>query len=276
MYKTKNLLRVGLIQMDPVLKKRAEREDKKVNLGKALRLINQAAKESPDIVCFPEFAFTGPASTVLSIEEISETIPGPITEALGKKAREYSLYIVANLLERDEDRHFNSNVIISPKGEIIGRYRKVHLYPPEQFLTLGSRFLVCETEFGKIGMLICYDIAFPESARILALKGAKIVFCPTMGPAWLLEFFKRCAQARAIENQIYLVVVNVVGTHPGTGEKIIGKSFVAYPTGEITELGEEEQIFMVTIDFKEIENIKKRWWPLKDRHPETYAEIVKL
>jgi len=169
------------------------------NLVQFSELIAKAAKEKADIVCLPEgITLVG---TSLNYISASEPVPGPTTKFLGAIASKYKLYIVAGILEKNGDTVFNTAILIDRNGNLAGKYRKVSL-PQEEIdggITPGNSFPVFETDFGKIGLMICWDVTFPEAARTLAQKGAEIIFLPIWGGDVNL------AKARAIENQLYLV-----------------------------------------------------------------------
>ncbi len=169
------------------------------NLDEFKQYIEKAGKQKADIVCLSEgITIVGTAKTYM---EVSEPIPGPTTKFLGKLAKKYSMYIVAGILEKTESLVYNTSVLIDRNGEVAGKYRKASL-PCEEIdagLTPGESFPVFDTDFGKIGMLICWDLHFPESARMLALQGAEIIFFPNWDSDVVIT------KARAIENQVYLV-----------------------------------------------------------------------
>ena len=169
------------------------------NLVQFSTLIDKAANEKADIVCLPEgITLVGTTNDYISA---SEPIPGPTTKFLGEIARKHKLYIVAGILEKNGDTVFNTAVLIDRSGNFSGKYRKVSL-PQEEIdggITPGNSFPVFDTDFGKIGLMICWDVTFPEPARALAQKGAEIIFLPIWGGDIILT------KARAIENQVYLV-----------------------------------------------------------------------
>ena len=169
------------------------------NLEKFSELIAKAAAQKADIVCLPEDITL--AGTDLNYISASEPVPGPTTQFLGNIARKYNLYIVAGILERKGDVVYNTSVLISRTGNLAGKYRKISL-PREEIdggVTPGDSLPVFDTDFGRIGMMICWDVSFPETARTLAQKGAEVIFLPIWGGNLTL------AKARAIENQVYLV-----------------------------------------------------------------------
>jgi predicted amidohydrolase len=169
------------------------------NLDQFAALVKQAADQHADFVCLPE-AITM-VGTGLSYVGASEPIPGPSTDYLGKVAKENNVYIIAGLLEKEGDVAYNTSVLINRQGNFVGKYRKISL-PREEIdggLTPGRETPVFDTEFGKVGMMICWDVTFPETARALARNGAEIIFMPIAGG------YVKLAMARALENQIYLV-----------------------------------------------------------------------
>jgi predicted amidohydrolase len=136
-----------------------------------------------------------------SYAEVAEPIPGPSTRYFGELAKKHNLYIVAGLLEREKHLIYNVAVMLGPDGAIVGRYRKVALPRGEIAggISPGSEYPVFETRFGRVGMMVCYDGFFPEVARELTMRGAEVIAWPVWGCNPLL------AQARAVENHVYLV-----------------------------------------------------------------------
>ena len=169
------------------------------NLELFSRYIESAADSNADIVCLPEgITMVG---TGLSYSDVAEAVPGPSTEFLGTLASQYSIYVVAGILEREGPVIYNTAVLIDREGKLAGKYRKVSL-PREEIdggITPGNSYPVFDTDFGRIGMMICWDLEFPEVARQLAVQGAEVIFMPIWGGNLTL------ASARAIENQIWLV-----------------------------------------------------------------------
>lgn len=169
------------------------------NLAVFAALVDKAGAQHADIVCLPEGATI--VGTSLDYISGSETLPGPTTRFLGEVARKNNLYIVAGLLEKEGDVVYNTAVLIDRKGNLAGKYRKTSL-PREEIdggVTPGNSFPVFDTDFGRIGIMICWDVTFPEPARALAQQGAEVIFLPIWGGDLTL------AKARAIENQVYLV-----------------------------------------------------------------------
>lgn len=174
-------------------------ESPNANLQLYEPLIAEAAAQEADLVCLGECITI--VGLGLDFADVAEPIPGPSTAYLGNLAKQHDLYIVAGLVERDAHLIYNVAVMMGPAGEVVGKYRKVTL-PREEIakgICPGSEYPVFETRFGKVGMMVCYDVFFPEVARKLAMNGAEVIAMPIWGGNPLL------AQARACENQVYLV-----------------------------------------------------------------------
>ncbi len=220
------------------------------NLDQYSKYIGMAADSNADIVCLPE-AITL-VGTGKSYVEVSEPVPGPTTEYLGSLARQYKMYIVAGLLERDGPVVYNTAVLIDREGKLAGRYRKVTL-PREEIeggVTPGNSYPVFDTDFGRIGMMICWDLQFPEVSQNLAMQGAEVILMPIWGGNLTL------ASARAIENQIWLV-----------SSTYSMKTGVFDPEGElVVEANEQSPVAVIQVDLNQ-----HKYWPwlgdLKNRIP---------
>jgi N-carbamoylputrescine amidase len=165
------------------------RELMEENVTLACRLLSQAGRAGTDIVCYPE-DIQGIAHYGYYLDDIDlftglvETVPGPTTERVAEVARRHDMHVVFGIFEREGGTIYNTAALIGRKGELLGKYRKTHLPAVEAWNeTHGDGFPVFETDFGMVGMLICYDILFPEAARCLTLNGAEILFNPTMSYA---------------------------------------------------------------------------------------------
>ncbi len=162
-------------------------------------LIAKAAELDADLVCLPEcVTYCG---TGLGAADVAEPMPGPTTEFFGALAKKHDLYIVIGLTEKAGELIHNVAVMVGPDGEMVGKYRKVCL-PREEIekgITPGEEYPVFDTRFGKVGMMVCWDVHFPEVARELANRGAEVLALPIWGGNPLL------ARARAVENQVFLV-----------------------------------------------------------------------
>ena len=164
-----------------------------------VRLVEEAAAKGADIVCLPEGITT--AGNGLAYAQAAETVPGPSTAFLGELAKRLGVWIVAGIYERAGARIYNTAVLIGRDGSLAGRYRKMSL-PDEEIeggITPGSETPVFDTDFGRVGLMICWDSSYPEVARALAVAGAEVILMPIAGGVEAL------VQARAIENQVHVV-----------------------------------------------------------------------
>jgi predicted amidohydrolase len=214
------------------------------NLDRIASWIRRAANEGAELVVFPECAVNGYRYD--SREEAlgdAQTVPGPATDLLEGVAAETGVHVAVGIVERDGDRLYNCAALIGPDG-FVTRYRKTHIpfQAVDRFVTPGDIPLhVVETPIGRVGMLICYDLRFPEPARVLALSGVQIIANLTNlpPPGWVQpEFIFR---ARAAENRVWLVCADRVGTERGV--EFIGRSAIVGPSGvtlaEASESAEE-------------------------------------
>ena len=162
-------------------------------------LVEEAAAKGADIVCLPEGLTV--VGNGLKYAQAAEPVPGPSTEFLGALARRLKVWIVAGIYERSGSRLYNTAVLIARDGSLAGRYRKMSL-PDEEIeggITPGSETPVFDTDFGRVGLMICWDSSYPEVARGLAARGAEVLFLPIWGGV------EQLVQARAIENQVHVV-----------------------------------------------------------------------
>ncbi|HWR54147.1 MAG TPA: carbon-nitrogen hydrolase family protein [Bryobacteraceae bacterium] len=192
------------------------------NMSAIRGMIERAAAEKPDVVLLSETVVDRLLDMPLT--KRAQPIPGPLTAMLSELARRHRAYIVTTLEEVDAGLVYNTAVLIDRQGRIAGKYRKVHLptMEAEDGVTPGSDYPVFDTDFGRVGILTCWDNWFIEPARILRLKGAEILFFPIMGdePAhWDLM-----SRARAVDNGVFIVSSNTVGN---TASRIID------PSGEV-------------------------------------------
>lgn len=173
-------------------------ESDKMARAKALvPAIAKAAEAKCDIICLTEGLNGGGGP----YPKIAEPIPGPMYDLLAEAARRHKIYVIGCIYERDGQYIYNTAFLVDRAGQLVGKYRKTHLHWPEMFLGVrpGNDYPVFDCDFGRIGIEICYDSWFPEVARVLAMKGAEIVFCPNAG------YHETCQAARSCDNGIYFV-----------------------------------------------------------------------
>lgn len=188
-----------------------------------------------DLACLPELVDVGYDPDGLGPVELARPIPGERTEALSRLARRLDMGLVAGLLERDPavpEVLYDSVVLLSRSGELVGTYRKTHLHPAEhRAFRVGDRLSVFEVDGLKVGIAICFELAFPEIVFTLARRGAQLVLNPSAVPVGFEYLQELRTRARAQDNQIFVAAVNHVGRE---GSAVYcGSSLVADPRGEV-------------------------------------------
>lgn len=244
--------------------------DTKENLGKMLKYIDQAAAQGADIVCFPELAYTGYFLESEELQRLAEPVDGPFVQTLRKAAKSRGIHIIAGYAESVHipGRMYNSCVFIDDNGEVIGNMRKVNAWGQEKLkFCEGDSFPVINTKFGKIGMLICYDVEFPEPSRIEALKGAELVFCSAV---WSIPAARRWdvdLAGNALFNLMFMAGANPVADNCCGSSKIVG------PDGEvIAEASKtEEELLIAEIDMNEVLRVRSRIPYFNDFKEDTFS-----
>jgi N-carbamoylputrescine amidase len=258
-------------------------KEKEKNIDKAIKFAQIASEKGAHIICFQELFSTHwfPKEMNQVHFSLAEKIEGPSMNRMQELAREKGVVLVCPFFEREgENAFYNSAVVINAGGEILGNYRKVHvpqipLWEEKYYFSPGNLgFPVFETKFAVIGVQICWDNFFPEGARILALRGAQIIFSPTAAAFASQKRWETAISSNAISNGVYFFRVNRVGSEEK--QDFYGKSFCISPEGELLDepTGMKEGIALVDIDLKGIDKARKEWPFLKDRRPETYKEIL--
>lgn len=199
----------------------------------------------------------------------SEFIIGKTVRSLSDKARQHQMYIFAgSFIEREGDNLYNGTVLLNPKGEICGHYRKIHLFgigsEERKVLSAGDKIIVADTEFGKFGLSICYDLRFPELHRQMAAMGAEIILSCAAWPYPRVENWLILNRARAIENQCYYLTCGCAGVSQGKG--FIGRSMAVDPWGNVVaSAGERETILQFEIDPQMVATARRELSFLRDR-----------
>lgn len=253
--------------------------DKKHNINIMKKNIKQAKEKGANIVIFPELSLTGYLNRDIAYE-LAEPIPGPSIHSMEEIAKKESIYIVFGMPEQSEKAHavlYNTAVFLGPDG-IIGKYRKMHLpthsvFEEKRYFRLGYEAPVFETEIGKMGLTICYDIFFPEIFRLLRLKGSQLIICISASPAVRSRFFEVFTAARALENTVFLAYVNLVGVENGL--QFWGGSRIVAPDGSILTKAryDEEDLVIGTIDYADLERAEAFVPTLRDLRPELFNSL---
>lgn len=272
------------------------------NIAKAEKYVRQAAAEGANIILLSElferwyfcqerrydyYDFAQPVSENAAVKHFKGI------------ARELGIVLPISFYEKDGNVLYNSVAVIDADGSILGVYRKTHIpddhyYQEKFYFTPGNTgFKVWDTRYGRIGVGICWDQWFPETARCMAIQGAELLFYPTaIGSEPILEcdsmpHWRRCMQGHAAANIIPVIAANRIGTEyveptgGNGGQKsslcFYGSSFMTDETGELLETAsrDQEEVLIHTYDLDEIYTNRLSWGLFRDRRPETYKDIVK-
>jgi len=282
------MVKVAIVQMKSSI-------DKVENLTFSLEQIKKAGNEKAQIICFPEFqmAFSPNSQSSKALFSISESVEDNFIKELCKSAKEHNLYVVGTIYERsfvDSDKlngtsnkkkdlndHqycvYDTAVFINDKGALISQYRKLHLYDALNFqeskkLLAGNKlFKPIDSPVGTIGLLICYDLRFPELSRLLSVGGSDVLIAPS---AWVQGTMKEdhwltMCKARSLENGVYLIAPNQFGNI------YCGRSLIVDPFGIVVlDMGNKEGMEIIDLDIDRVNLIRKDLPLLKNRRTDLY------
>jgi deaminated glutathione amidase len=251
--------------------------DKNQNLKQILNYIQKASKLGAELCAFPEFMmfYTTSSQSPAKLASLAETIHGSFVKTIAKSAKENSIQIVGTFYEKSnkKNRVYDTSFLISKSGKILSKYRKIHLYDALGFkesnkMTPGSKIISpTKTSIGKIGMLICYDLRFPEVSRALASAGSEILVVPS---AWVKGKMKEdhwitINKTRAIENGCYIIAPDQVGNI------YCGRSIVVDPYGKILlDMKKRQGIGIVNISLDKVKHTRRVLPLLKNRRIDLY------
>lgn len=243
--------------------------EKEENLLRMLHNIERTSEKEVDYIVFPELFLTGYVMDE-KIYELAETDTGSSIQQLQAAAKMYRIGVIVGFAERDGDQLFNTALIIGKKGQILGKYRKVHLYYREkEIFSAGNSLPIFDLPEGKVGIGITYDMEFPETVRTIALQHAQlfIVLAANMIP--YQEFQNVFIKARALENHIYAVISNMVGLD---SENIFfGESQIVHPSGKtLYKATNNEEIPIFSLDLNETIPEMERLDYLHNRNIQAY------
>jgi N-carbamoylputrescine amidase len=288
---------VGLIQMSCT-------PDAEENLARAEERVREAAARGAQVVCLPELFRTQYfcQREDAALFDLAEPIPGPTTQRMAEVARAKKVVIIASVFERRAPGvYHNTAAVLDADGTLRGIYRKMHipddpLYYEKFYFAPGDLgFRAFDTEFGRVGALVCWDQWYPEGARLTALQGAQVLFYPTAigwHPAEREQFgtaqhdaWRTIQRAHAIANGVYVAVVNRVGhetgdvlgkSAPGAGLQFWGASFFCDPFGSVLAEGpsDSEAILIGEVDLRKLEDVRRNWPFLRDRRIDAYSSIT--
>ncbi|MEA0553047.1 carbon-nitrogen family hydrolase [Lysinibacillus irui] len=263
-------MKIASIQMEI-----KENESKIARIDRVESMIDKL--KGQDLIVLPETWATGYFAFDRYVDE-SEEINGDFVQRFSSKAKEVQSYLFAgSFIERNNGKFYNTSVLFSPDGDLIGTYRKIHLFRygshEGKILTRGNEITVVDTDFGKVGLSTCYDLRFPELYREQVDLGAELLLVTSAWPHARLEHWKIFNTARALENQCFLISSNCVGnTH---GVHLGGHSQVVDPWGIVMASGgDEETIVKTEIDPSQIAHIRDVFPNLKHRVLDRQEEYI--
>jgi predicted amidohydrolase len=271
---------VAIVQMKPKL---GEPEENLVKMSEMISKI--ASQQRVDLIVFPELITSG-SELGLRFTEVAQRVPGPTINLIAQRANDYGIYVAFGMAtkEKVESVLYNSAILVGPEGDLVEVYNKIHLRGEERMaFREGYRLPVAETEIGNIGLMIGYDLAYPEVARSLALDGADLICCLSNWEAANNDEWKTYLRARAYENSIFMVGVNRVGEDVTL--TFGGQSMVVGPRGEeYASLADEtdndsgaplEGFAVARIDLDDVRKNREEFQFIQTRQPAVYRSIVK-
>ncbi|RLC90403.1 MAG: hypothetical protein DRI37_01550 [Chloroflexi bacterium] len=277
-------LNVAVVQMQPELGKM------EANIGKMVDWIQKIATSQPvDIIVFPELAVTGYEGGQ-RFAQMAQRVPGAVTNILGQYANEFGVYVLVGMAakEKVESVLYNTAVLIGPDGAPAGEYRKVHLQAEERLIFRpGYKLAPVETEVGTVGIMLGWDLAFPEVARSLVLEGAEVLLLPAAWDAKDAEMWRTLLVARAYENDVFIAAAGRLGEEPSY--TFAGQSAILAPGGAVLAAledvppdpeagvagGPEEGYVVVRLDLDEVRRRREESQIILARQPATYRPIVR-
>ncbi len=261
---------------------------KDATIERMMGFLDLAGRRGSELVVLPEIWTGAGLSTEEAYLDLAEPIPGPTTDLLAQKARKYGMYIVGSMYEREGNQHYNSSPLITPEGEIMGKYWKTHLFDApnrpdikggireSDHVEAGTELPVFQTNPAKVGVSVCSDLRFPEVYRELALKGAEVIVCASAFLSPRFDHWEFFLRARATENQCWVVASGQYGVEPQSGIAFVGRSMVVDPWGTVVATAsDEEGVITTEIDLNFAEEIKRRYPLMDQRRPDMYGHIGK-
>jgi len=254
--------------------------DKEHNIKEMEKKIKQAKRKDANLVIFPELALTGYVCRDL-VYELAELVPkGPSIRQITDIAKRENVHAIFGMIEQSAKAGsvlHNTAVLIGPKG-FIGKYQKMHLpthsiFEEKRYFRQGYQTPVYETTIGKLGMIICYDIYFPEITRLMRLKGSQLIVCISASPSTRREFFEVLTAARAIESTVFLAFTNLVGIEDGL--QFWGGSRLIAPSGSIIAKAkyDEDDLVVAKINYSDMKRVEAFVPTLRDLRPELFNAL---
>jgi predicted amidohydrolase len=263
---------VATIQMQPQL------GDVAGNLERMSDAIAQVCSQQPvDLIVFPELSTTGYECGV-RFTELAERVPGSTVNLLARRAEEFDVHIAFGMASKAkvESIVYDTAVLVGPDGDLLGQYQKIHLRGEEQLaFRPGYRFRVLETRFGQLGLMVGWDLAFPEVARSLVLDGAELLCVLANWETPHSAEWRTYVLARAYENACFVAAANRVGEE--YTYSFFGESTIVGPRGSLYATIDEavEGYALAKIDLDEVRTYREEFQFLQCRRPETYRAVVR-
>ncbi len=263
---------IATVQMEPGL---GQMED---NLVKMSEFIARIATEQPvDLIVFPELITTG-YEIGPHFPLLAQRVPGSTVNLIAQRAGELGVYVAFGMVTKGkvESIIYNTAILVGPDGDLVGRYHKVHLRGEERIaFRPGYRFNVFETAFGNVGLMIGWDLAFPEVARGLVLEGAELLLVCANWEQPYADEWRAYLLARAYENAAFVAAANRVGEEPSY--TFFGQSAIVGPRGKVYASADEaaEGYAVATIDLDEVRKVREETQVLQCRQPAVYRAVVK-
>jgi omega-amidase len=258
-----NELIVGCFQMETLP------GDVDGNLGKVETTLLQMKSEGCQLAVFPEMWSGGFAYAVL--REMADRTP-IVLNRLKEWAMQHQMVLVGSLPEAEGEKVFNTSYVIDTGGGVSGKYRKIHLFSltgEHDYFERGRVPLVCDTSAGRLGIMICYDLRFPELARGLALDGAEILCVSALWPVARIDHWSLLLRSRAVENQLFIIGCNGCGTEGSTHYG--GASAIVSPLGKLlAEARDREEVIIARLNFAEMIDFREHIPCYSDRLPGIY------
>lgn len=269
-------MRIAVLQVN-------SRDDKAENIRVALELLDRAGRAGADVAVLPEYVdFLGAKEAGLAA---AEPIPGPTSETFAARARALGIWVLAGSIREtgpDPDHSYNTSLLFNRQGEIVAKYRKIHLYDVEitgsvsaresATISPGDEIVTADIEGHTVGLTVCYDLRFPELYRALALRGAEILFVPAAFTLFTgKDHWEVLLRARAIENQCFVVAAGQIGKHEPNGT-CYGRSAIVDPWGTVLATAPDDVgLALADVDFAHLRRIREQLPSLANRCPAVYA-----
>jgi predicted amidohydrolase len=242
--------------------------DVDANLAYVRAALPRVADQGANLVVLPEMWSSG--FSYRNLNELALRTEGIVDELL-KLSAHHRLVIIGSMPEPNGDKVFNTIYVVD-NGRLAGVYRKIHLFSllgEDRAFSGGDSWLLADTSIGKVGVIICYDLRFPELSRRLALEGAQVICVPAQWPKPRQEHWRTLLRARAIENQLFVVSCNTCGT---VGKlDFFGMSMIIDPKGEVVaEAGEEQREIVAELDLQMMADWRAQIPCFNDRKPASY------